>query len=80
MGRATTLLFAQEDANVVVADLNAEEGRKVAALGAETGNACVYILLKMSGDIINWPLCYASIEISPVAVGQVLSRRWSTLI
>jgi NAD(P)-dependent dehydrogenase (short-subunit alcohol dehydrogenase family) len=42
MGRATTLLFAQEGAKVVVADLNEQAGAEVAALASETGNACVF--------------------------------------
>ena len=42
MGRATSLLFAQAGANVVVADLNAAGGEEVAELASETGNEAVF--------------------------------------
>jgi NAD(P)-dependent dehydrogenase (short-subunit alcohol dehydrogenase family) len=42
MGRATSLLFAQSGANVVVADLNAAGGEEVAALASQSGNKALF--------------------------------------
>ena len=42
MGRATSLLFAQAGANVVLADLNADGGEEVAALAAKSGNKALF--------------------------------------
>jgi NAD(P)-dependent dehydrogenase (short-subunit alcohol dehydrogenase family) len=42
MGRASSLLFAQAGANVVVADLNEAGGEEVAKLASESGNQAVY--------------------------------------
>ncbi|MBV9045887.1 MAG: SDR family NAD(P)-dependent oxidoreductase, partial [Alphaproteobacteria bacterium] len=42
MGKAASILFAREGANVVVADLNVKGGEDVAAEAAKSGNACVF--------------------------------------
>lgn len=42
MGEAAALLFARHGAHVVLADLNAPGGEKVAAAASESGNACVF--------------------------------------
>lgn len=42
MGRATSILFAREGANVVVADLNVAGGEEVAQLASESGNKAVF--------------------------------------
>jgi NAD(P)-dependent dehydrogenase (short-subunit alcohol dehydrogenase family) len=42
MGRASSLLFAQAGANVVVADLNDAGGEEVAKLASESGNQAVF--------------------------------------
>jgi NAD(P)-dependent dehydrogenase (short-subunit alcohol dehydrogenase family) len=42
MGRASSLLFAQAGANVVVADLNEAGGEEVAKLASESGNQAVF--------------------------------------
>lgn len=42
MGYATSLLFAQAGANVVVADLNDVDGEQVAKLASESGNEAVF--------------------------------------
>jgi NAD(P)-dependent dehydrogenase (short-subunit alcohol dehydrogenase family) len=42
MGRASSLLFAQAGANVVVADLNEAGGEEVAKLASESGNEAVF--------------------------------------
>jgi NAD(P)-dependent dehydrogenase (short-subunit alcohol dehydrogenase family) len=42
MGRASSLLFAQAGANVVVADLNDAGGEEVAKLASESGNKAVF--------------------------------------
>jgi NAD(P)-dependent dehydrogenase (short-subunit alcohol dehydrogenase family) len=42
MGKATTLLFAREGANVVLADLNEKDGETVAAEASKTGSRCIF--------------------------------------
>jgi NAD(P)-dependent dehydrogenase (short-subunit alcohol dehydrogenase family) len=42
MGKAASILFAQEGANVVLADLNGPGGEEAAALASESGNRCVF--------------------------------------
>ena len=42
MGKAASILFAKEGANVVVADLNVKGGEEVAAEASKSGNACVF--------------------------------------
>lgn len=42
MGRATTLLFAQAGANVVLADLNVAGGEEVAALASQSGQTALF--------------------------------------
>ncbi|MBV9903072.1 MAG: SDR family NAD(P)-dependent oxidoreductase, partial [Alphaproteobacteria bacterium] len=42
MGKAASILFAREGANVVVADLNTKGGEEVAAEAGKSGNRCVF--------------------------------------
>ena len=42
MGKAASILFAKEGANVVVADLNVKGGEEVAAQASASGKACVF--------------------------------------
>jgi NAD(P)-dependent dehydrogenase (short-subunit alcohol dehydrogenase family) len=42
MGKAATLLFARQGANVVLADLNDKGGEEVAAEASQCGNKCVF--------------------------------------
>jgi NAD(P)-dependent dehydrogenase (short-subunit alcohol dehydrogenase family) len=42
MGKAASILFAKEGANVVVADLNVKGGEEVAALASAGGKVCVF--------------------------------------
>jgi len=42
MGRASSLLFARAGANVVVADLNSNDGEEIARLASETGNKAIF--------------------------------------
>ena len=51
MGRAASLLFAQAGANVVVADLNDDDGMEVAALACESGNQAVFQRTDVSAEL-----------------------------
>jgi NAD(P)-dependent dehydrogenase (short-subunit alcohol dehydrogenase family) len=42
MGKAASILFAREGANVVLADLNVDGGEEVANLASQSGNRCVF--------------------------------------
>jgi NAD(P)-dependent dehydrogenase (short-subunit alcohol dehydrogenase family) len=50
MGRATSLLFAREGANVVVADLNVPDGEEVAKLASESGGKSVFQRTDVSSE------------------------------
>ena len=51
MGRAASLLFAQAGANVVVADLNDDDGMEVAERACETGNQAVFQRTDVSAEL-----------------------------
>ena len=50
IGEATALLFGEEGAKVVVADLDAEGGRKTAAQVREKGGEAVFVQADISKD------------------------------
>ncbi len=50
MGKAASILFAREGANVVLADLNVKDGEAVAKLASESGNKCVFQRTDVSNE------------------------------
>src|SRR5271165_2049755 len=50
MGKAASILFAREGANVVVADLNVAGGEEVARLAGEGGGRCVFQRTDVSSE------------------------------
>ncbi|HZZ37056.1 MAG TPA: SDR family NAD(P)-dependent oxidoreductase [Caulobacteraceae bacterium] len=50
MGRATSILFAREGANVVLADLNVAGGEESVGLASESGNRCVFQRTDVSAE------------------------------
>ncbi len=50
MGKAASILFAREGANVVLADLNVKDGEAVAKLATESGNRCVFQRTDVSNE------------------------------
>jgi NAD(P)-dependent dehydrogenase (short-subunit alcohol dehydrogenase family) len=50
MGRASSILFASEGANVVLADLNVAGGEETAGLASESGNRCVFQRTDVSSE------------------------------
>ncbi|MFI4934975.1 MAG: SDR family NAD(P)-dependent oxidoreductase [Caulobacterales bacterium] len=50
MGKAASILFAQEGANVVLADLNTAGGEEAAGLAGQAGNRCVFQRTDVSSE------------------------------
>jgi NAD(P)-dependent dehydrogenase (short-subunit alcohol dehydrogenase family) len=50
MGKAASILFAKEGANVVLADLNVKAGEAVAEEASKSGNKCVFIRTDVSQE------------------------------
>lgn len=50
MGRAAAILFAQEGANVVLADLNVPGGKEAAQLASASGNRAVFLRTDVSSE------------------------------
>jgi NAD(P)-dependent dehydrogenase (short-subunit alcohol dehydrogenase family) len=50
MGKAASILFAREGANVALADLNVKDGEAVAKLASESGNRCVFQRTDVSNE------------------------------
>jgi NAD(P)-dependent dehydrogenase (short-subunit alcohol dehydrogenase family) len=50
MGKAASILFAKEGANVVLADLNVKGGEEVAKTASESGNKCVFQRTDVSSE------------------------------